>query len=175
MRQRPRPRLVVFAVAAAAVAIVASLIVASAAHDRRGRQSLRVVPNHVARVVGPPTAGPARARPGRQVSAAPATRVARRFAASWRAWDTGRRSRRGAAALRRLSVAALWQRLLRQHARPTAARPSTSLALDTVQAVATGRGSWRAALVARQPHDVYLGGLVIVATPAGPRVAEIQR
>jgi hypothetical protein len=41
--------------------------------------------------------------------------------------------------------------------------------------VAIDHGSWRAALVARYPHDVYLGSLVILATAAGPRVAEIQR
>jgi hypothetical protein len=176
MRQRPRTRLVVFAVAAVAVAIVASVIVAGVAHHGRGRHSLRsVVPEHVTGVVGPPSASPARPRPGLHVSSARATRVARRFAASWRAWDTGRRSRRGAAALRRLSVAALWERLRHQRARPTAARPPTSLGLHAVHAIASGRGSWRAALVARHPDNSYLGSLVILATPAGPRVADIQR
>jgi hypothetical protein len=126
-------------------------------------------------VAGPPTARPARPRPGPRVSSVRATRIARRFAASWRAWDTGRRLPHDAAALHRLSVAALWERLRRQRARPTAAPPPTSLALHSVHAIASGRRSWRAALIAGPPDNSYLVTLVIVATPAGPRVAEIQR
>jgi hypothetical protein len=72
-------------------------------------------------------------------------------------------------------MAALWRNLRHQFARPTAARPPTSLALHAVHPIASGRGTWRAVLVARHPDDSYLGSLVIVATPAGPRVAEIQR
>jgi hypothetical protein len=176
MRQRPRTRLVMVAIAALAVAIAASVIVAGAPHDGRGRRSPRgVVSKHAARVAGPPTARPARPRPGPRDSSVRATRIARRFAASWRAWDIGRRSPQDAATIRRLSVAALWERLRHQHPRPTAARPPTSLALHSVHAIASGHGSWRAALIAGQPDNSYLGTLVIVTTPAGPRVAEIQR
>jgi hypothetical protein len=176
MRQRPRTRLVMFGVAAGAVAMAASVIAAGAGHDGRGRRSPRgVVPEHVARVVGPPTARPTRPRPGPFVSSVRATRIARRFAASWRAWDTGQRLPHDAATLRLVSVAALWQRLRHQRARPTSARPPVSLALESVRAIASGRGTWRAALIARQPDNSYLGTLVIVTRPAGPRVAEIQR
>jgi hypothetical protein len=176
MRQRPQTRPRMFAFAAAAVTITAGLIVAGAAHDGPGRRSPRtVVAEHIAGVVATPTARPARPQPGLPVSSGRATRIARRFAASWRAWDTGYRLPRDAATLRRLSVAALWQRLRREQPRPTAARPPTSIALHPVDAIATGRGSWRAALIAAHPHNSYLGTLVIVATSAGPRVAQIQR
>jgi hypothetical protein len=176
MRQRPRTPLVMVAIAALAVAIAASVIVAGAPHDGRDRRSPRgVVSEHDARVAGPPTARPTRPRPGPHVSSVRATRIARRFAASWRAWDTGRRWPQDAATIRRLSVAALWERLRHQHARPTAAPPPTSLALHSVRVIASGHGSWRAVVIAGHPENSYLGTLVIVATPAGPRVADIQR
>jgi hypothetical protein len=176
MRHRPSTRVMVFAVSAGAVAIVASLIVAGAANDGRGHRSSRGgVSQRVARVVSRPTARPTRPRPRLAVPTARATRVARRFAASWRAWDTGQGSPHDAAALQRLSVAGLWQRLRHQRARPTAARPPASLALRSVRAIASGREIWRAPLVARHPESSYLGTLVIVAAAAGPRVAAIER
>jgi hypothetical protein len=38
-----------------------------------------------------------------------------------------------------------------------------------------GHGIWRAPLIGRHPENSYLGTLVIIATSAGPRVAEIER
>jgi len=175
MSRRPGNRLVVFAISAVAVAIAASIIVAGAARDVRGHGSHRDdASSRAARGVDPPTASPAR-RLGRHVSSTRATRVARRFAASWRAWDTGRRTHQDAATLRRLSVAAVWQRLRRERARPTASRAPTTPALHSVHAIGSGRGKWRAALVARHPDNIYLGTLLIAATPAGPRVEDVQR
>jgi hypothetical protein len=176
MSQQPRTRHTAFAVAAGAVAITAILIVPGATPDGRDRGSTRGVPSrHVPRPVGPATARPAPSRPGLTVASVRATRIARRFGAAWRAWDTGRRAAHDAATLRLLSEAGLWRRLRHQRAGPTASGPPSSPALNPVRATASGRGTWRAALVARDPADGYLGTLVIVTTPAGPRVARIER
>jgi hypothetical protein len=101
-------------------------------------------------------------------------RIARRFAAAWQTWDAGRRPSHLARILRRLSVAALWDRLRAERARPTAT-PPPRWALQRVELLAIGRGTWRAAVLARHPAGAYLATLVILATPAGPRVAEIER
>jgi hypothetical protein len=175
MRQSPRTRLARFGAAAAAVALAATLVVADAAHDRRPRGEPRHPPSErVTRVVGDSRPRLAR-RPVRSVSAVQATKVARRFAASWSPWDAGRRRPHGAATLRRLSVTALWRRLRHQRVRPTASPPPASLELQPMHAVPVGRGIWRASLIGRHPENSYLGTLVIIATSAGPRVAEIER
>jgi hypothetical protein len=177
MSQRPRTQMTAFALAAGAVAIAAIFIIADATRDDRGRRSpQRPVPKRLARVVvGRATTPPSRPRPGLRLSAIRATRTARRFATSWLNWDTGRRSPHAAATLQRLSVDALWQRLRHQRAGPTAARPPAPLAVESVRAIASGRGVWRAPLIGRQPESSYLGTLVIVTTSAGPRVAAIGR
>jgi hypothetical protein len=169
-------RLVVFAAAAVAVVIGVSVIVVGARHDRpthrpprRAASERAALPD--ARHAAPPT----RTLRPRSISATEANQIARRFAAAWRAWDAGSRSPRDAAALRQLSRAGLWRDLVDQRVRPTAGRPPASVALHPVRAIAAGRGTWRAAVVARHPAGGYLATLVIVATPMGPRVAEIQR
>jgi hypothetical protein len=164
-------RLGAFAAAAAVIAIAASVIAADTSHDHRARRATHgALPGPAARA---PTARPLPARLKPRVSSDRATRIARRFAASWRAWDTGRRTLRDATALRRVSVPALWRRLRRQRALPTASRPPAPLALHAVRAIATGLGTWRAALIAAQPDNSYLGTVVIVTTAAGPRVSEL--
>jgi hypothetical protein len=177
MSQRPWTQLTAFALAASAVAIAAILIVVDSTHNGRDRRSPHgPVPTRLTRVVvGRAAMPPSRARRGLRLSSVHAMRTARRFAMSWQSWDTGRRSPQAAATLQRLSVAALWRRLRHQRARPTAARPPASLALESVQAIPSGRGIWRAPLIARQPESSYLGTLVIVTTSAGPRVAAITR
>jgi hypothetical protein len=176
MTQQPRTRRTAFALAAGAVAITAILIVLGKTPEGRDRGSARGLPSvHVPRIVGPRNARPAPSRPGLTVSLVRVTTIARRFAASWRAWDTGRRSPHDSARLRLLSLTGLWQRLRDQRAGPTASGPPSSLALNPVRAIASGRGTWRAALTARHPADDYLGTLVIVTTAAGPRVARIER
>jgi len=176
MNDRRSSRVVVFAAAAFAVVIGVCVIVAGTRHDRRTHRSPRRAASERAarpdaRDAAPPTRPP---RP-RSISATEANRIARRFAAAWRAWDTGRRSRHDAATLRHLSLAGLWARLVGQRDRPTAGRPPASVALHPVRAVAADRATGRAALIARHPAGGYLATLVIVATPVGPRVAEIQR
>jgi hypothetical protein len=47
------------------------------------------------------------------------------------------------------------------------------MALHAVRALATGLGTWRAALIAAHPDNRYLGTVEIVATSAGPRVSEV--
>jgi hypothetical protein len=176
MRQPPRTRLVAFAVAAVAVAVVASVIAAGAARDGRGRRPPQgAVSGHFAGVVGAPVETPTRPRPELHVLSGRATDVARRFAAAWRAWDAGQASPRDAAVLQHLTVAGLWQRLRQQQARPTAERSPKSLALHSVHAVTSGPRIWRAALIAHEPNNSYLGTLLVVATPTGPRVADVQR
>jgi hypothetical protein len=168
-----RSALVLFGAAAIAIAIGVMTVIAL--HDRqRHRPERHAAPGRSAVAAAPSAARSAPGQHPRPASSARANAIARRFAAAWRAWDAGKRSPRVAAVLRRSSVAALWRRLQRQRDRPTAARPPGSLALQRVRAVAAGGGTWRAAIVARQPADSYLATLVIVATPAGPRVADLQ-
>jgi hypothetical protein len=177
MSQPDQTRLKPFAVAAAAVAIAAILVAgAGAGHDARGRRSPEgaVSEDSAPVVVRRATAPASRQRPG-PISERRATRIARRFAASWQSWDTGRRSPHVATTLQRLSAHALWRRLHRRCARPTAARPSVALAFESVRAVASGRGIWRAPLIGRQPQGSYLGTLVIATTSAGPRVTAMAR
>jgi hypothetical protein len=176
MSQPDRTRLKAFAVAAAAVAIAAILVFAGASHDARVRRSPQgaVSEDSAPVVVGRATTPASRQRPG-PISEGRATRIARRFAASWQSWDTGRRSPHVATTLQRLSAVPLWRRLRHQRARPTAARPSFALAFGSVRAIAFGRGTWRAPLIARHPDSSYLGTLVIVTTSAGPRVTAIER
>jgi hypothetical protein len=100
--------------------------------------------------------------------------VARRFASAWWAWDRGDRSDRVVTALRRLGLASLWRRLAGRQSRPTAARPSASAALQRTRAIPTGRASWRAVIARRDAAGSYLATLVIVATPSGPRVADVE-
>lgn len=177
MSQRDGTQPKAFAVAAGAVAVGASLIVVGATHNDRSRGlPPGGTSQHVARVVvRQATRLPSRPRPGPRLSTASATRIARRFAASWLNWDTGRASPHVAATLQRLSVAALWRRLSHQRVRATAARPPASLTVESVHAIASGRGIWRAPLIGRQPQGSYLGTLVIVMTSAGPRVTAIER
>ena len=132
------------------------------------------VSEHVAGVVGAPIATRTRPRPELHVSSARATNVARRFAAAWRAWDSGGDTPHDAAVLQRVSVAALRQRLRRDRARPTAGLPPKSLALHSVHAVACGHGTWRAALIARKPGNSYFGTVLLIATQTGPRVADVE-
>ena len=176
MSQPERTRLKAFAVAAAAVAITAILVVACASHDARVRRSAQggVSEDSAPVVVGRAATPAARQRPG-PISEGRATRIARRFAACWHSWDTGRRSPHVATTLQRLSASALWRRLRHQRARPTATRPSFVPAFESVRAIASGRGIWRAPLISRHPQSGYLGTLVIVRTSAGPRVAAIER
>ena len=176
MSQPEWTRLKAFAVAAAAVAIVAVLVVAGTSHDARVRRSRQgaVSEGSAPVVVGRAATPAARQRQG-PISEGRATRIARRFAASWRRWDTDRRSPHVATTLQRLSAPALWRRLRHQGARPTAARPSFALAFESVRAIASGRKIWRAPLIARHPQSSYLGTLVIVMTLAGPRVTAIER
>lgn len=175
MSQRDRTRLKAFAVAAAAVAIAAIVLVAGASHDARGRRSPQgaVAEDGAPVVVRRATAPASRQRPG-PISERRATRIARSFAASWQSWDSGRRSPHVATTLHRLSASALWRRLLHQRARPTATHPSFALAFESVHAIASGRGTWRAPLIGRHPQGSYLGTLVIVMTSAGPRVTRIE-
>lgn len=176
MSRPGRTRLKPFTGAAAAVAIAAILDVAGASHDARVHRPPQgaVSEGSAPVVVGRATTPASRQRPG-PMSAGRATRIARRFAASWQPWDTGRRSRRVATTLQRVSASALWRRLRHQRARPTAARPSFALAFESVRAIASGRGIWRAPLFGRHPHGSYLGTLLIVTTSAGPRVSAIER
>ena len=167
--------LVAFTAAAAAIAVAITVMTVIAPHDHQRHGPARhAAPRRSAATVTASAARPARSQDPRLVSAARANAMARRFAAAWRAWDAGRRSPRVAAVLRRSSLDALWRRLQRQHERPTAARPPGPVALRRVRVVGTGRGTWRAAIIARHPADSYLATVVIVATPAGPRVADLQ-
>jgi hypothetical protein len=173
MNDGRRARLVTFTAASSAIIIAVGVIAAGAPHGRRTHR-----PAH--RESRPPvgarsTPRPARTRGAPSVSPAQATIVARRFAVAWRAWDTGRRSRRVATELRRLCVAALWRQLRNQRDRPAVARPPASIVLRPVRAVASGGATWRAVLTARHPAESYLATAVIAATPAGPRVADIRR
>jgi hypothetical protein len=165
----------VFSAAAAGIGIALSVIAVTAPHDREFPRSEPHPVDRRATASAPIAAPPADKRYPRPVSSARANEIARRFAIAWRAWDAGRPSPRVAAVLRRSSVAALWRRLRSQRERPTAARPPESLALQRVRAVAAGRGIWRAAIIARHPPDRYLATLVIVATPAGPMVTDLER
>jgi hypothetical protein len=175
MSQPDRTRLKAFAVAAAAVAITAILVVAGASHDARVRRwSQGAMSEDSAPVVlGRATTPASHQRPG-PISEGRATRIARRFAASWHSWDTGRRSPHLATTLQRLSAPALWRRLRHRRARPTAARPSFVPAFESVRAMPSDRGIWRAPLIGRHPQSSYRGTLVIAMTSAGPRVTAIE-
>jgi hypothetical protein len=162
-----------FAVTAALVVIAAGVIV-SVPHDRTPNAGVRrLVPDR--RPIVPPVGRAALARrAGSPAQTARVATVAYRFAVAWRAWDSGRRSPRAAAVLRRSSVAAVWRRMLRERGRPTATRPPHTGALQHVRAVRTGPATWRAVIVARHPPAAYLATLVLIATASGPRVADVE-
>jgi hypothetical protein len=150
--------------AASAATIAAAVVVLMTAHDHPRTE--------------PPTASPTLARPpANHLSRPPratVAHVARRFAVAYRDWDAGRRTRTAAALLRRLATRGLWRRLRRERARPTAPGPPRRLALQPVRAVASGDGTWRAAILARHPAGTHLATLVLAATVAGIRVVAVE-
>jgi hypothetical protein len=163
-----RRRSVVFGALVLGVTATALLIHAGPSPRRPPDRHERSAPSVVGGRQAPQQTAP---RPLRRRDA---LAVARRFAAAYAAWDAGRRGPRVARRLAAITTPALFDFLREAGARPTA-RPARALPLQPAGAFGGPDDGYRVPLTLERSPGAHVATLVVIATPAGARVAQLER